>query len=135
VALAEKESSIDKFRKAGADRVISIFGIGGKRMASAVLRPSVVDFLEIAMYGEDFQLQMEEIEVKKDSFLDGKMLKESNIRQKSGAIVLSIRRENKLIINPEPDFKIVNKDRLIVLGSLEQLKKISILADNSQKNN
>ncbi|MGM0607101.1 MAG: potassium channel family protein [Candidatus Muiribacteriota bacterium] len=127
VALAEKESSIHKFRKAGANRVVSILGIGAKRMASSVLRPSVVDFLEVAMYGEDFQLQMEELEVNKDSFLDQKKLKDSEIRTRSGVIVLAIRRESRLAINPEADFTILPKDKLIVLGSFEQIKKMTKL--------
>lgn len=127
VSHAEKESSIEKFRKAGANRVISIIGLGAKRMASSILRPSVVDFLEVAMYGEDFQLQMEEFEVEERSFLENRKLKDSEIRQKSGAIVLAIRREHKLVINPDIDYTIEKSDKLIVLGSFEQLKKMATL--------
>ncbi len=135
VALADKESSMEKFRKAGANRVISITGIGAKRLASSILRPTVVDFLEVAMYGEDFQLQMEEVLVEEGSFLENKMLKESEIRTRSGVIVLAIRRDHKLDINPEPDYVIKKFDKLITLGSLEQLKKMFTLARNSEKSN
>ncbi len=100
-------------------------------MASSILRPSVVDFLEVAMYGEDFQLQMEEFEVMENSFLHNKKLRESEIRDRSGAIVLAIRRESRLVINPEADFGLEKNDKLIVLGSLEQLNEMAKLAGNS----
>ncbi|MCK9223895.1 MAG: hypothetical protein M0R46_02365 [Candidatus Muirbacterium halophilum] len=82
------------------------------------------------MYGEDFQLQMEEFEIEENSFLEKKQLKDSEIRQKSGAIVLAIRREHKLVINPDPDYDMQKNDKLIVLGSFEQLKKMSTLVSS-----
>jgi voltage-gated potassium channel len=73
IARAEKEDSLQKLRYAGADKVLTPYLLGGIRMAQMVLRPTVTNFLEMAMHGENIELQMEELELSAGSALWGKI--------------------------------------------------------------
>ena len=127
VAKAEKIESIAKLRRAGANRVVSPNIIAGARMASMLYRPSVVDFMDAAMAGDGNSMQMEEFRLQKNSFLDGKILKNAQIRQKSGAIVVSVRSEKETIINPLPEYKFKAFDNLVILGTSEQVRDFAVL--------
>lgn len=122
VTRSENENSLEKLKKAGANKVIAPNIIGGRRMAAAMLKPTVVDFLDMAMHGQDLDLQMEEIEVTAGGEMSGHTLIDSRIRQKSGVIVVAIRKSNRLITNPAPNTVLENNDRLIVLGSASQIE-------------
>jgi voltage-gated potassium channel len=67
--------------RAGASKVISPYTIGASRMGQAILRPSVVDFIEIAAARENLELQIEEITIEANSEIVGKSLVDSGIRQ------------------------------------------------------
>lgn len=121
VAKAEKIESIAKLRKAGANKVVSPNIIAGAKMASMLYRPSVVDFMDAALAGDSKAMQMEEFRIQKNSFLSGKALKDAEIRQRSGAIIVSVRRENETIVNPLPNFVFEPCDILVVLGTGEQI--------------
>src|SRR5262249_29646504 len=77
VARAEDENSQQKLLRAGANRVVSPYIIGGSRVAQAVLRPTVVDFIELATRSEHFELQIEEVTVRTGSPLVGQTLRDS----------------------------------------------------------
>lgn len=127
LARADEDGAEVKLRRAGADKVISPYHIGGKRMAQAILRPTVVDFLDVAMLGrgEDAELQMEEFSVGPNSTLAAKTLKEAAIRQEFGVIVVAIKREGKdMIFNPLPDLQILSGDILIVIACRKNLAEL-----------
>jgi voltage-gated potassium channel len=125
VSRAYNEESLDKLRRAGADHVISPNITGGARMASMLLRPSVVSFLDAAMAGaDDVTLHLEEAPVASDSHLAGTTLLEARIPQRTGLIVLAVRKggmTGKSFYNPGPETKLDAGDILIVLGRLEQI--------------
>ncbi len=127
VAKAEKIESIAKLRRAGANKVVSPNIIAGARMAAMIHRPSVVDFMDAAMAGDNQAMQMEEFRVQKKSFLDEKALKDAEIRQRSGAIIVAVRRDNETIINPEPGYVFEGCDILVVLGTKEQISNFQKL--------
>lgn len=127
VSKAEKIESIAKLRKAGANKVVSPNIIAGARMAAMLHRPSVVDFMEAAIAGDNQAMQMEEFRIQKESYLDRKALKDAQIRQKSGAIIVAVRRENQTTINPDPGFVFSSHDVLVVLGTREQITNFSKL--------
>jgi voltage-gated potassium channel len=81
LARASEEGSEKKLMRAGASKVISPYTIGASRMAQAILRPSVVDFIEIAAARENLELQIEEITIEANSEIVGKSLVDSGIRQ------------------------------------------------------
>jgi len=129
LARAGEEGSEKKLMRAGASKVISPYTIGANRMAQAILRPSVVDFIEIATASEHLELQIEEIVIAADSVLAGKSLVDSGIRQSMGIIIVGIKQTNgQMIFNPPPS-KVIEPDSvLIILGqrqSINQLEKIA----------
>ena len=128
VSTASKLESVPTLKRAGANYVVSPNIIAGSRMASVILRPSVVDFLDATMTGEDHALQMEEIHVRRGSYLDNKALKDADIRRRSGAIIVSVRKNSRSIINPEPTCVFEADDILIVLGDRDQIGKMCELA-------
>jgi voltage-gated potassium channel len=127
VAKAEKIESIAKLRKAGASKVVSPNIIAGARMAAMLHRPSVVDFMDAAIAGDNQALQMDEFRLHKQSFLDSKALKDSEVRQRSGAIIVAVRRNSETIVNPSPTFVFSAHDVLVVLGTREQINNFARL--------
>lgn len=115
-----------KLKRAGATRVVSPYLIGGKRMAQVIIRPTVVDFIDIAMMDKHLGLVMEETRVKEKSKLIGKNLIESNLRKDYGVIIVAIKKnDGQMIFNPTPQEKLDVNDVLVVLGKKEDLIKMS----------
>jgi voltage-gated potassium channel len=129
VARAEGEDAEKKLLRAGANRVVSPYVIGGQRVAQAVLRPNVMDFIELATRSEHLELQMEEAEVEPGSPLAGSSLKDSQVRQDLGIIVVAIRKpDGRMVFNPEPAMIIEARDVLILLGHRQQLDRLEAMA-------
>ncbi len=118
-----------KLHRAGASKVISPYTIGATRMAQAVLRPSVVDFIEIATAGHNLELQLEEICVAPTSRLVNTSLIDSGIRRDWGIIIIGIKNaEGKMAFNPAPSRRIEAGDILITLGeqpAIQHLEKVA----------
>ena len=129
LARAGEEGSEKKLMRAGASKVISPYTIGASRMAHAILRPSVVDFIEIATASEHLELQIEEIAIDAGSDLAGKTLVNSGIRRNMGIIIVGIKQtDGQMIFNPPPDKVIDPGSVLIILGkrqSINQLERIA----------
>jgi voltage-gated potassium channel len=130
VARAEEEAAERKLRRAGATRVVSPYAIGGQRVAQAVLRPNVMDFIELATRSEHLELQIEETEIGPGSSLAGQSLKDSAVRQDLGIIIVAIKKppEGRMVFNPAPHTVIEPGDLLITLGHRQQLDRLEQLA-------
>jgi voltage-gated potassium channel len=129
MARADSVSSEQMLKRAGADRVISPQASAGVRMATAALRPNVIDYITLAAAGdEQGGVRMEEIIVSEGSKLSGKSLKEIDIRARYGLNVIGIRKpDGKLIFNPSPDYSVATDDTLIMVGDIDQLARVSEL--------
>jgi voltage-gated potassium channel len=129
VARAEEEEAEKKLVRAGANRVVSPYVIGGQRVAQAVLRPAVLDFIELATR-EDFQeLQIEEVAIGPRGALVGAQIKDNRIRRDLGVIVVAVRKPSgKMQFNPTPETTLEAGDVVIVLGHKDQLARLSSLA-------
>lgn len=127
VARGEEAGSEQKLLRAGADKVESPYEMGGRKMAHAILRPTVTTFMELAMH-EGVEWSMEEIRVGETSAMIGQPLKDSGIRQKYNLIVVAIKRaDGEMLFNPTPEMLIQAGDTLILLGMrsyLEALEEI-----------
>ncbi len=122
VARAIDKAAEGKLKRAGADRVVSPYLIGGLRIAHTVLRPNVVEFLEFATRSEHLEIQIEEIEVSSNSSLVGKTIAQSGIGKDLGIIIIGIRRaEGRMKFNPNSHTVIKEGDILIVVGEPEKL--------------
>ncbi len=116
----------EKLKRAGADQVISPYYIGAYHMANLILRPTVTDFIDLAVSGTNLGLRLEEIVVTASATaLVDKSLMESEIRKKFNIIVVVIkRRAGDSVFNPTPTTLIEVGDTLVVLGEVEQIKAL-----------
>jgi len=129
VGRAETEDATQKLKRAGADRVISPYQIGGMQIAQTALRPAVVDFVELATNSDNLDLAMEEITIAGSSSLATQSILDANLRQRYGVIVVGIQRQDRSMeFNPEPDTAIRAGDKLVVLGRPESLRRLEIEA-------
>lgn len=121
-------------KKAGANNTISPNEIGGTRMASLMLRPNIISFLDIITRAGDVILDLEEVIIYEHSSLINKQLKEAKIPQKTGLIVLAIKKRNidKLALNPSSD-EIQEGDTMIVLGREDQVAQLKEIAKDTGK--
>jgi len=129
VARAEEEGAEKKLMRAGASRVVSPYMIGGERMTQAVLRPAVIDFLELATRADYMELQIEEVVVQAGGALAGMLIRDPRIRSELGIIVVAVKRaDGTMAFNPEPDLALAEGDTLIALGHRKQLEELERLA-------
>jgi voltage-gated potassium channel len=129
VARAGEEGSEKKLLRAGADKVVSPYHIGGLRIAHTVLKPAVVDFIEFATKSGNIDLQMEEIMIQESSQLSGLTLDECGIGRELGIIVVAIKTTNgDLRFNPTFRSAINAGDTLIALGETSKLKLLEDMA-------
>jgi voltage-gated potassium channel len=125
IARAEDERSEDKLRRAGANRAISPYRIGGVRMAQAVLRPTVLDFIELVTKHTHLELQIEECRVHAGSKLVGTTLKDSRLRPMLNLIIVAIKKASgKMLFNPSAETVLEAEDTLVVLGDRENLDNL-----------
>lgn len=128
LARSGEEGSDIKLKRAGANKVVSPYIIGGSRMAQSVLRPNVVDFIEIATGSEHMDLQMEEITIPDHSAFAGETLVSSGFRKEIGVIIVGIKKSHgKMVFNPHSQAKIEGGDTLIVLGEPQSIAKLEDL--------
>lgn len=128
VARAAEEQAEAKLIRAGANRVVAPTIIGGHRMAMALTKPAVDDFIG-SMTANQLDLAFEELTVDPASRLVGQKLSESNIRSELDIVVVSIRRaDGQILFNPSGDAVIRSGDILIAIGHAESLMKLNTLA-------
>ena len=125
VGRAETEDARAKLKRAGADRVISPYHLGGVQLAQTALRPAVVDFVEIATSSDNLELNLEQVHVAEQSPLASRSLLDAELRQRFGVVVVGIRRASgRMEFNPEPETVIRAGDDLVVLGRADSLKEL-----------
>ena len=130
IARARNESSESKLVRAGADRVVNPQQLGGDRMASFVVQPHVVDFVDVVMHDGSLKFRLEEVTLGADSALAGKTLRSAHLRDRTGALVLAIRRpDGSFVTNPSPEDTIEAADILISIGTAEQLQALAVFAN------
>ena len=123
VARAGEEGSENKLLRAGADKVVSPYHIGGLRIAHTILRPAVVDFIEFATKTGNIELQMEEVTIPEGSNMADKSLDQCGIGRELGIIIVGIKRHTgEMRFNPTSRSTIKAGDTLIALGEISKLK-------------
>jgi voltage-gated potassium channel len=129
IGRAETEDAKVKLVRAGADRVVSPYQIGGLQLAQTALRPAVVDFVQIATSSENIELNMEQVRIREGAVLAGRSIVEANLRQRFGVVVVGIQRsDGRMEFNPPPDAMMRAGDHLVVLGHLDQLRALEVAA-------
>lgn len=136
IANAISKSGSDKLLKVGANKTLSATEISGKRMASLIIKPNIISFLDVVTKIGDVELDLEEVTVKTGSYLENKNLVEAQIPNKTGLIVLAIKKieDNKMLFNPPIDYTFKIGDILIVLGREDQVEKLRHLGNEIKEN-
>ncbi|MDA8164177.1 MAG: potassium channel protein [Desulfobacteraceae bacterium] len=126
-----EEGAEIKLLRAGATKVISPYFIGACRMAQQILRPTVIDFIDLTLNsgiptgGLGLGLRLEELSVSESAAAVNKSLQDSGIRKEHDLIVVAIKREEGgMLFNPSPQTVILPRDILVVLGKHEDIKAL-----------
>jgi len=128
VARAAEEQAESKLLRAGANHVVAPTIIGGHRMAVALTKPAVSEFMD-SITANELGLGFEQVEVDAASSLVGQQLRSTPIRAELDVVVVSIRRQSgETLFNPSGDSQIENGDILIAIGRGESLVSLSKLA-------
>jgi voltage-gated potassium channel len=133
IGRAETEDAHSKLRRAGADRVISPYQIGGLQLAQTALRPAVVDFVQIATSSDNLELNMEQVCIGEGAELSGRSLSDAALRQRFRVVVVGIQHaDGKMEFNPAPESNMRPGDQLVVLGRPEDLRELAVAAGDQQ---
>ena len=125
VAKAVEASADKKLRRAGADAIVSPNRIGGMRLVSELIRPHVVEFLDTMLRESRRSLRIEEVPVPKGSRLDGRSLREADLRRIADVLVIAVRRaDGDYEHNPSPETPLQAGMSLIVLGECPQVNRL-----------
>lgn len=117
VARATDERARERLRTAGADGVVSPAMIGGMRLASELVRPSVVSFLDRMLRAREHAMRIEEIEVPAGSPLAGQTIHALDTRQHANLLVLAVDTpDGETIYNPPQDYKVIPGSTMIVMA-------------------
>jgi len=125
IARARQMESQSKLLQAGADRVVNPQHIGGARMAAFAAQPNVAEFLDVVMHDGSLEFRLEEVVIPPSSPLAGKSLRDSHLRDSTGALVLAVRApDGTFTTNPVPETVLQPGQVLIAIGTNDQLSAL-----------
>lgn len=128
VARANQDLAKKTLKSAGADKVISPYDLGARRMAHAILRPTVIHFLEMAFTDQKTDINFEEIPVAAECQLINTTLMDSKIRQNLDVLIIAIKKSNGTMeFNPKPESRIEEGDTIITVGQQANLQELECL--------
>ncbi len=127
-ARAGEEGSEDKLRRAGADTVFAPYRNAGHQLALSLLRPHVLQFLDVATRHIGLDVGLEQVRVSEGCEFVSKSLKQVQLRRDLGVIVLAIRKaDGQMLFNPPAEAILEGGDFLVVMGEPDNLRKLEIL--------
>lgn len=135
VARAVEAGTAPKLLKAGAHRVVSPNAIGGMRMVSELIRPTVVEFLDKMLRDRERNLRIEEVPVPPDSPLVGQPLRQAPIRRITQLLVIAAwePEPDRYTYNPGPDYVLTAGVVLIVLGEVDDVIKLRAFFETGER--
>jgi voltage-gated potassium channel len=128
IARASSDDIVSKLERAGADNVVTPYGIGGKQMATLMLKPLVSNYLEVVSGGGEVEFRMEELELTGECCVIGPSIEQLEVRKRTGATILAVRRASgSFDTNPAADSHLFTGDRIIAIGTPAQITKLEEL--------
>lgn len=125
VSRGNTEESYGKLMKAGADKVVSPYAIGGREMATLMLKPMVSDYLDVVTGGGELELRVEQLKLTCDSPVVGNSIEDLQIRQQTGSTILAIRKPGGAFdTNPSPSTILEENDIVIAAGTHSEIKAL-----------
>lgn len=124
VARANEADSARKLRLAGADRVVAPLLVGAERLAAMATHPDLAEFIDIAAKGDLIEFRVEEAAVGPDSAICDKTIRESGLREVSGALILAVKEKDGTVhFSPGPELMLRAGDTAVVVGTADQLQR------------
>jgi voltage-gated potassium channel len=128
VARASNEDASKKLRLAGADRIVQPYQAAGRAMANLMLRPQVTAFVDVVTSASGTDLRFEEIEVSEACGQGGRTIRELDIRNQTGALIVALRKQDGTFdTTPTPEAMLQVGDVLIAAGTEEELRALERL--------
>ncbi|MHB8881758.1 MAG: potassium channel family protein [Thermodesulfovibrionales bacterium] len=130
ISKAVEEESEQKIRLVGADSVVMPNYIGGLRMVSELVRPSVVNFLDIMLRVKDRTIRVEEIDIRHGSAFTGKALEHTGILEREGVTIVALKDKNKdsYVFNPSRKTVLTEDHMIIAMGNIDRIREIAEMA-------
>lgn len=131
ITRAEKRESTEKMMRAGANGVVMPQFIGGMRMASEMVRPAAVTFLDKMLKGKEGTIRVEDVAIASQSELIGRKLKDCPFTGTEGILLVALGKGDRYIINPSGNETLENSDIMVFIGQEKELQTIRRLAGQS----
>jgi voltage-gated potassium channel len=126
LARATDEKASRKIKHAGANRALSPYQIGGQSLVQALLRPNVYDFMSVVTSSRGLDVLMQEYRITEGCGLVGQQIRETNLRQEYDLIIIGlVAAAGEGVFNPKPEQLLSDGDTLILLGSQEQMDRLT----------
>ncbi len=124
VARGNNDDAAPKLARAGANRVVSPYSIGGRQMAMLSVRPAAVEFVDTVLHRDGVERLLEDVSVAERSPLIGRTIGDLQARVAPGVVVLAIRRDHQLLTQPPLDTDLRLGDEVVAIGTPDQLKAL-----------
>ena len=136
VARASSEDTVNKLERAGADHVVTPYGIGGRRMATLMLKPLVSDYLEVVTGGGELEFRVEEFKLTPACCSIGQSIEDLEVRKRTGATILAVRHASTgaFDTNPSPELRLQPGDMIIAIGTPVEITKLEELIGATSRN-
>ncbi len=136
IARAASQDAASKLARAGASRVVSPYDIGGRKMATLMLKPLVSDYLEIVTGGGELAFLVEEFQLGAGCCVIGRSIEALEVRKKTGATILAVQRAATGLFdtNPSPEATLHSGDKIIAIGTSADIGRLEQLIDTPASN-
>jgi len=128
ICRATELESERKLRLAGADAVVAPQAVGAERMAMMAIQPELAQVFDVVVSGNAVEFRVEELDIDPECSVAGKTIRDSGLRQDTGALILAVEGdEDTVIVNPGPDQILNPGERLVVVGTKDQVDRAAEL--------
>jgi voltage-gated potassium channel len=124
-ARGDSDAGLRRLKLAGADQVVAAYQWAGMRIAASILRPSVVDFLQLSVPGREYEVDLEEIRISRESPAAGKTIAALERENPRLRVVALKRNDQRLEMIPAAETKIEPDDLLVAIGESDSLKRLA----------
>lgn len=126
ISRASAESTERKLKIAGANNVIMPDRVGGSQMASLIIKPDVMEFIDVMVGHKVDDVQIDELDLRAvQQKFKGKTISELDIRRKCGANIIGLKlTSGEYVVNPRPDVPLEAECKILVLGTREQIAEM-----------
>jgi voltage-gated potassium channel len=122
ICRASDTESERKLLLAGADGVVAPQHVGAERLAALAVQPELAQIFDVMVDGRPIEFLVEELDIPPGCALDGETIESSGIRRESGALVLAVEDQKiNIVVNPGPDLRLKAGDRIVVVGTKQQV--------------